>query len=140
MMKNLFRISVFMGIILLCSGTLKAQDLTFEFINPAFGGNTFNYQWLLSSADAQNTFEEPTDMLEFEADPLAEFAEDLNRQILNQLSRQLVSEQFGEGGLQEGNYLIGSYEISVTSGSTGITVTIVDLDTGGQTSITVPYF
>jgi len=139
-MKNLFRISVFMGIILLCSGTLKAQDLTFEFINPAFGGNTFNYQWLLSSADAQNTFEEPTDMLEFEADPLAEFAEDLNRQILNQLSRQLVSEQFGEGGLQEGNYLIGSYEISVTSGSTGITVTIVDLDTGGQTSITVPYF
>lgn len=139
-MKNLFRISVFMGIVLLCSGALKAQDLTFEFINPAFGGNTFNYQWLLSSADAQNTFEEPADLLEFEADPLAEFTEDLNRQILNQLSRQLISEQFGEGTLQDGNYLIGSYEISVTSGSTGITVTIVDLDTGGQTSITVPYF
>jgi len=139
-MKNLFRISVFMGIIFLCSGALKAQDLTFEFINPAFGGNTFNYQWLLSSADAQNTFEEPSDLLDLESDPLQEFADDLNRQILNQLSRQLISDQFGEGGLQEGNYLIGSYEISVTSGSNGITVSIVDLDTGGQTSITVPYF
>lgn len=139
-MKNLFRISVFMGIIFLCSGALKAQDLTFEFINPAFGGNTFNYQWLLSSADAQNTFEEPTDLLDLESDPLQEFADDLNRQILNQLSRQLISDQFGEGGLQEGNYLIGSYEISVTSGTNGITVSIVDLDTGGQTSITVPYF
>lgn len=139
-MKNLFRISVFMGLIFLCSGALKAQDLTFEFINPAFGGNTFNYQWLLSSADAQNTFEEPTDFLDLESDPLQEFADDLNRQILNQLSRQLISDQFGEGGLQEGNYLIGSYEISVTSGSNGITVSIVDLDTGGQTSITVPYF
>jgi curli production assembly/transport component CsgF len=139
-MKRLFKTTFVLGIMLLFAGSLKGQDLVFEFINPAFGGNTFNYQWLLSSADAQNTFEEPTDLLDLESDPLQEFADDLNRQILNQLSRQLISDQFGEEGLQEGNYLIGSYEISVTSGTDGITVSIVDLDTGGQTSITVPYF
>ena len=33
------------------------QQLTYEPINPAFGGDTFNYQWLLSSANAQNSFE-----------------------------------------------------------------------------------
>lgn len=139
-MKRILKISFVLGVMFLFAGSLKAQDLTFEFVNPAFGGNTFNYQWLLSSADAQNTFEEPTDLLDLESDPLTEFADDLNRQILNQLSRQLISDQFGEEGLQEGNYLIGSYEISVTSGPSGLTVSIVDLDTGGQTSITVPYF
>jgi curli production assembly/transport component CsgF len=139
-MKRLLKTSFVLGIIFFFAGSVKGQDLVFEFVNPAFGGNTFNYQWLLSSADAQNTFEEAQDLLDLESDPLQEFADDLNRQILNQLSRQLISDQFGEEGLQEGNYLIGSYEISVTSGSEGITVNIVDLDTGGQTSITVPYF
>ena len=139
-MKRILKTTFVLGVMLLFAGSLKGQDLVFEFVNPAFGGNTFNYQWMLSSADAQNTFEEPQDLLDLESDPLQEFADDLNRQILNQLSRQLISDQFGEEGLQEGNYLIGSYEISVTSGTNGITVNIVDLDTGGQTSITVPYF
>ena len=32
------------------------QQLTYEPINPAFGGDTFNYNWLISSANAQNGF------------------------------------------------------------------------------------
>jgi curli production assembly/transport component CsgF len=28
--------------------------------NPAFGGDTFNYQWLASSAESQNKFKEPS--------------------------------------------------------------------------------
>ena len=34
------------------------QQLTYKPINPAFGGDTFNYQWLLNSANAQNSFKE----------------------------------------------------------------------------------
>ncbi len=36
----------------------KSQQLVYKPVNPAFGGDTFNYQWLLSSANAQNQFDE----------------------------------------------------------------------------------
>ncbi|MBE9491627.1 MAG: curli assembly protein CsgF [Bacteroidetes bacterium] len=140
-MKKILQIFViFLGILLFFCGKVNAQDLIFEFRNPAFGGNTFNYQWMLSSADAQNTFEEEADMLEFETDPLADFTEDLNRQILNNLSRQLVADQFGEEGLQEGTYVLGDYRIEISSTAQGLSVLIVDLATGNQTSIIIPYF
>ena len=140
-MKKILQIFIiFTGTMLLFFGNVNAQDLIFEFRNPAFGGNTFNYQWMLSSADAQNTFEEEADMLEFETDPLADFTEDLNRQILNNLSRQLVSDQFGEEGLQEGTYILGDYQIEVNSTAQGLSVIIIDLATGNQTSIIIPYF
>ena len=35
-----------------------ASELVYCPINPAFGGNPLNYQWLLSSAQAQNKFRE----------------------------------------------------------------------------------
>ena len=38
---------------------VKAQDFVYTPKNPAFGGNTFNYQWLLSSAQAQDTYKSP---------------------------------------------------------------------------------
>jgi curli production assembly/transport component CsgF len=27
--------------------------------NPAFGGDTFNYQWMIGSAESQNKFKDP---------------------------------------------------------------------------------
>ena len=36
-----------------------SQQLVYKPKNPNFGGDTFNYQWLLSSAESQNTFEDP---------------------------------------------------------------------------------
>ena len=35
-----------------------AQDFVYKPVNPAFGGDTFNYNWLLSSANAQNQYED----------------------------------------------------------------------------------
>ena len=42
-------------------GTLdvQAQDLIYQPRNPAFGGDTFNYQWLQSSAQAQDKLKDP---------------------------------------------------------------------------------
>ena len=37
------------------------QQLTYTPKNPNFGGNTFNYSWLLSSAEAQNSFTDPNE-------------------------------------------------------------------------------
>lgn len=119
-----------------------AQDFTYQPQNPAFGGSYLNYSWLLSSAQAQNSFTEEQDDFSsrFDRDPLEDFQQTLNRQILSQITRQLTNDQFGEEGLQEGQYEIGNYQIDVAPGADAIQITILDTSTGGQTTVSVPYF
>lgn len=142
-MKQIIFSSVLIIFIVFCNIVEGySQDLVFKFSNPMFGGgDTFMYQQLLSSAQAQNLYQEEDQGVDpFSSDPLESFTEDLNRQILNQLSRELISRQFGEEGLQEGTYVIGSYQIDIGSTANGLSVTIVDSSTGNQTNIIIPYF
>jgi curli production assembly/transport component CsgF len=128
-------------IIMLTSGSLFAQDLKYKPVNPAFGGDTFNYNWLLSQAQAQNDFEKDPNADLFATDPLLDFQDDLNRQILSQLSRSLVGDLFGEDGqLNEGLFEIGNYQIEVINGLDGVNIGIVDIVTGGTTTVTVPFY
>jgi len=118
-----------------------AQDFVYTPVNPAFGGNPYNYSWLMSSADAQNTFEEPEDDWSlYDDDPLASFQESLNRQILSEITRQLYLSQFGEDGLAEGFYEFGSFQIDVSPTSEGMQIRIIDVATGSETTVVVPYF
>lgn len=114
-----------------------AQDFVYKPINPAFGGDSYNYSWLLSQAESQNKIKDP-DADKANDDPLAGFQDDLNRQILYELSRKLVDDQFGDGDLQAGVYDVGDYHIQVTDGADGVNVSILDVVQGGQTSVTVP--
>jgi len=116
----------------------QAQDFVYKPINPAFGGDSYNYSWLLSQAQAQDTFKDPEADKNQNNDPLESFQEDMNRQILYQLSRKLVQDQFGDGDLQPGVYDVGYYHIEVADGSDGMNVSILDVINGGQTSVTVP--
>jgi curli production assembly/transport component CsgF len=125
---------------LFLNNPLTAQELVWRPTNPAFGGDTFNYQWMLSSAQAQNTFTERTDVDRFFRDPLADFQSSLQRQILNQLSRQILAQMYGEMGLEEGRYEFGEFIIEVRPGADGLEIYIFDASTGGETSIIVPYF
>lgn len=118
--------------------TTRAQDFVYTPVNPAFGGNPYNYSWLLGQAEAQNTFEEPEEVEE--EDPLSNFQEDLNNQILNEITRQLYQNQFGEEGLTEGFYRFGSYEIDVSPISEGMQIRIIDIYTGSETTVIVPYY
>ena len=123
------------------SSITLAQDLKYKAINPAFGGDTFNYNWLLSQAQAQNDYSEDPNADPFALDPLGEFQNDLNRQILSQLSRSLVGDLFSEdGSLNEGTFEIGNYQIEVINGLDGVNIGIFDTETGGTTTVTVPYF
>ncbi|MEQ8706764.1 MAG: curli assembly protein CsgF [Phaeodactylibacter sp.] len=143
-----FSFIVLLSFILLTGqSTLCAQDFTYQPKNPAFGGNYLNYSWMLNSANVQNGLTDPA--LENNADrrstansrtSLDNFTETLNRQLLSQISRQLVTSQFGEFGLEEGTYNLGDFEITVVPGLDGLNVTIIDFANGGQTQITVPYF
>lgn len=126
-----------------CLSEAYSQQLVYQPKNPAFGGNTFNYQWLLSSAQAQDTNKDPNQVdrsLGFGRDPLQEFSESLNRQILNRLSRELVTRQFGEDSIEEGLYTLGDFQIEITDGGGGLNITITDIRTGATTVVEVPFF
>jgi curli production assembly/transport component CsgF len=136
---------IFMGltIIMFAGSNNSAQQLVFSFSNPSFiGGNIYNGSYLLSQAEAQNDKTASSSDISGSSseDELSDFKASLNAQILSQLSRQIVSNAFGEDSLEEGRYELGDYIIDVTPGGSGINITIQDIVTGGETTITVPYY
>lgn len=111
------------------------QELVYRPINPAFGGDTFNYNWLLNSANAQNGFSESFGREDLST--LDSFAESLNRQILGQLTRGLFSAQLGDG-LEAGTYSFGTLALEIFDSAEGLVVNILDTSTGEQTQIIIP--
>ncbi|WP_208111651.1 curli production assembly/transport component CsgF [Sunxiuqinia elliptica] len=140
MMRILFNTLII--VFFFVAGKTYAQDFIYTPKNPAFGGNPYNFSWLMSSAQAQNDITKDTEdaYSRYSSDPLESFTESLNRQILSQLSRQIVTQQFGEDALQAGNYTLGNYQIEIGDQANGINITITDAATGSQTTVEVPYF
>lgn len=118
---------------------VSAQDLVYQPTNPSFGGNPYNYQWLLSSAEAQNSFKDPNatkgrdQMTELER-----FTSSLNSQLLGQVTRRLFTDQFGQGGLEEGSYSFGSLAVDIYPSNEGLVINILDTETGEQTQVIIP--
>lgn len=129
--------------ILLIAGNVSAQQLVFSFINPSFGGNSYNGSYLLSTAQAQNNMEGKDESAysdSYNTDALSDFKDNLNRQILSQLSRKIMTSVFGEDGIEEGHYEVGDYQIDITSQSDGVNININDSSTGNETTVIVPYY
>ncbi len=123
---------------------LLGQDLVYKPKNPAFGGDTFNYQWLLSGAQAQDTYKDPTPTSSLlgtsSTSQLDDFTKSLNRLLLSQVSQQIISSQFGESGLKPGSYTIGNFNINVGSATDGVVIDITDLSNGQATQVVIPFF
>jgi curli production assembly/transport component CsgF len=122
---------------LLGCGFTFGQQLIYTPKNPNFGGETFNYQWLLSSANAQNPFQDSFANFGNDQSELDQFQESLNRQLLGQLTRSVFDTQLGEG-LQPGTFNVGQLLLEIFEGSGGLVVNILDTRTGEQTQIIVP--
>ena len=112
------------------------QQMVYKPINPAFGGDTFNYQWMLSAAEAQNSFTDPN-LGDAEQSELEQFQENLNRQLLSSLSRNVFDSQLG-GELQEGTFTVGELALEIFETAEGLVINILDTTTGEQTQIVVP--
>ena len=142
MQKLFFYFLFFLGIILFIPNKSLAQELVYYPINPSFvGGNPYNASWMFNEAQAQNTFTESSSASSsYNSNPLADFQQSLNRQILSQLSRQLVQSAFGGSALTEGHYELGDYIIDVSPSNEGIIVNILDALNGSETNIVVPYY
>ena len=124
-------------VLFLCFGyTAYAQQLVYTPKNPNFGGNTFNYQWLLSSATAQNSFTN-TESFDNDRSELQDFQESLNRQLLGQLTRSVFNSELGDG-LKPGTFNIGELLLEVFESGEGLIINILDTTTGEQTQIIIP--
>lgn len=120
------------------AGVLSAQEIVYKPLNPSFlGGNPFNANWLMSNAQAQNKFKED-DFGFKEKSEMERFTESLNRQLLNQLSRDLFQQEYGDTGLTVGTYTFGSLVVDITPTSGGLAIVIFDTNTGEQTEIIIP--
>lgn len=117
---------------------VNAQALVYKPMNPNFGGDTFNYQMLLSSADAQNDFKETANSGFKQPTQLERFKENLNNQLLNKISNSLFDEQFGSNGISVGTYDFGTLSVDVYPSNLGLIVDILDIETGEQTQVIVP--
>ncbi|OZC04234.1 curli production assembly/transport component CsgF [Rubricoccus marinus] len=116
----------------------SAQQLVYQPTNPAFGGFTTNYSWLLQSAQLQNE-EEDDSLNRFTRDPLADFESSLQRQILNQLSRELISDRFGDLDLtRPGTFSLGDFQVEVVPGLDGVSVRVFNILTGDETIVSIP--
>jgi curli production assembly/transport component CsgF len=130
--------TVLFGFLFWFSITANAQALVYRPMNPNFGGDTFNYQQLLSSADAQNDFKEDDKNKFKQPTQLERFKENLNNQLLNKISNSLFEEQFGSNGVSEGTYNFGTLSVDVYPSNVGLIVDILDTETGEQTQVVVP--
>ncbi|MEW7280676.1 curli production assembly/transport component CsgF [Aquimarina sp. 2201CG1-2-11] len=114
------------------------QDLVYTPKNPAFGGDTFNYQWLLSAAEAQNKLTDDKDASRDQRSDVERFTENLNNQLLNRISRTLFNEQFGENGLTEGTFNFGTLFVEIFPSGEGLVINILDTSTGDQSQVIIP--
>jgi len=117
----------------------KAQQFSYEPTNPAFGGNYLNYGWLLSSASAQNSLKARVDPREQQSE-LDRLGQDINRQILSQITRTLLQQQLESFGSfdQEGTFTYGTLTLEIYRTLEGLVINILDTTTGEETQIIVP--
>jgi curli production assembly/transport component CsgF len=117
-------------LLLLASAWVNATELVYTPINPSFGGNPLNGNFLLQKAQSQNGFSEERPTLSF----VDKFQEALERNIINSLTRRIA-----DGELVDGIYNTGEFLVEISTGTDGsVIVNITNLDTGEVTIITIP--
>ena len=114
------------------------QDITYQPIDPTFGGNPFNSAHLLGVANAQNDYKDPTATTNNSQADI--FARQLQSRLLSALSSQIVDAIFGDDPQESGTISFGGQTISFVRSLTEVTLTITDNDTGEVTTIVIPTF
>ena len=115
-----------------------AQDLVHEPISPTFGGNPFNSNHILGTANAQNDTKDPNAR---SSDSQADiFARQLQSRLLSALSSQIVDAIFGENPQEQGVISFGGQTIEFFRSLDSVTLIIRDDTTGEETRIVVPLF
>ena len=122
----------------LASVPVHAQDLVHEPISPTFGGNPFNSNHILGTANAQNDYRDPRSTSSSSQADI--FARQLQSRLLSSLSSQIVDAIFGENPQESGTISFGGQTITFFRSLDSVTLTITNDETGEETKIVVPLF
>lgn len=126
------------GSAVIATAPAAAQDITYQPIDPSFGGNPFNSAHLLGIANAQNDYKDPAaKSTSSQADI---FARQLQSRLLSALSSQIVDAIFGDNPQEHGTISFGGQTIEFVRSLTEVTLTITNDDTGEVSTIVVPTF
>lgn len=126
------------AVLLVGAGAASAQDLTYQPINPSFGGNPFNSAHLLGVANAQNDYKDPAAKTTSSQGDL--FARQLQSRLLSALSSQLIDAIFGENPQESGTFTLGGQTVTFFRDLESVTINITNDETGEITTIVVPLF
>lgn len=120
---------IFLLLFMLSAG-IQATELVYTPINPSFGGNALNGNFLLQKAQSQNAHSASNPGQSF----VDKFRDALERNIINSLTRRIA-----DGELVEGVYNTGEFLVEVVTDTDGsVIVNITNLDSGEVTIITIP--
>jgi curli production assembly/transport component CsgF len=115
-----------------------AQDITYQPVDPSFGGNPFNSAHLLGIANAQNKYKDPKAVTTNSQADI--FARQLQSRLLSALSSQIVDAIFGDNPQQHGTISFGGQTITFDRGLDEVTLNITNDDSGEVTTIVIPTF
>ncbi len=110
----------------------QASELVYTPVNPNFGGSPLNGSHLLNSANAQNTYKDPSSSNSSYERPTAleRFASSLESRLLSQLMTDI-------GNGNTGSMATDDYIIDITDDGGALTIMITDLATNESTEIQV---
>ncbi len=138
---KIFFVAFIIGIF---TGKVYSQQFVYTPINPAFGGSSFNSSWMLATAQAENKYTTSSYNNYYNSlygtNSLDQFSQNLNNQILSQLSSKIIKSVFGEGNISEGHYELGKFIIDISPSNEGVHINILDNTNGNQTDIIVPFY
>jgi curli production assembly/transport component CsgF len=138
-MTRQFPILALGATLLACAATpVLAQDITYQPVDPSFGGNPFNSAHLLGIANAQNKYKDPNAANSSSQADI--FARQLQSRLLSALSSQITDAIFGDNPQQHGTISFGGQTIVFDRGLEDVTLTITNNDSGEVTTIVVPTF
>lgn len=121
---------------LACAAPAQAQDLTFRFIDPSFGGNPFYSDHLIALANldrpsAPSTPTTPTSQEEL-------LAQQLRAQLLSQLSGTIQDEIRNAAVGASNTFTFGNQTVSYSKSATQTTVTFTNTTTGEVNTVVIP--
>lgn len=138
------RVRVAAGVAAFCSAVAVgsaglAQDLTFQFISPSLGGNSFNSSHLLALAEIQNQFTDDGSSSASSSSSQSDlFVRQLQSRLLSSLSSGLTEVITGAQPGDTDTITIGDQEIFYERSLDSIRVVITNLLDGSDTEIVLP--
>lgn len=124
--------------LMMISNISLSSELVYTPVNPSFGGSPLNGNFLLNSAQSQNTHKDPA-LEEEEESALEDFNNRLQRSLLNRLTSSLSSSFVDENGnLVPGEVETNDFTVSIVDEGNGtLSVTTTDKITGDSTTFIV---